>query len=897
MREISQATGPLVGGISQQPRHLRARSQNEAEFNVWSSHDRGLERRPPFRLIDYLRNGTTVNTDISRNSAVFPTPNGDVCVIDGGLTGDLKIFSDSTGAERTVNISAAAAAYLALGSASRLSIRTVAVGDTTLILNTQAVPALSGSPAPDRPNEWIIYVRQGLDGQEYEVRVMNAYAATDGSITAPRVDPSFDEEQTSFSFVYRPQGNDGSSRPRYVSQRVAYELGKLIHDAFSESANAPGPNGDRDVNWRIVVEGNPLNFTSYSNGGSSVIKLRHEWDAANALAVPGGDPEFGNPGYDYYTNQTLKGGDGVGGSAMFVIGENIRDFEDLPPTGAWDNFTVRVKGSASEDDDYYVQFDGDEEAWNEVQKWGLDNVIDAETMPVQLSFNTGTGEYNVDVCAWASRAAGDLTSAPAPAFIGNQIQDIALVSERLVLLTSETVSFSETGEPFNYWPTSVISAIATDPFDLERSGEGKAGFVHAVPMRRNLLVLSPEAQYVVRSVDDGPLTPESASLDLEHTHRTSRVNVVSNAPLVADDLVFFFDASDEYVSVWASVVDDRGSLGVPFEITRQCQNLIPSSTGGVRWAQVDANTRTLVLSTTQDSGTDDLQDDLWVYRWDRDQDGFTQSAWTRWRLPLVGPSVKGFFDGPRFYLVQQRSDSSGLGCFFGFFDFGAYPGASFFGVPLAPGYPYYLDFNMKIADILAGVSTSSYDAVADETTITFPMPQSDETDASLVFVSDGTLGTAVGEILAEYVGKGTDTIVIPGQLPNGGTMGLRYTSSWTPTPPVASAPSTGDPRQQTLLRGGRLMGKRALLGYEESGEFDVSVSRTGVSAVRRYSFFASDAADNAALETGKFRFSLGADADELQVTISTNSSMPARWSYYQWTAHYYDEGRRRASRG
>lgn len=891
MRRASQASGPLTGGISDLPVHLRATGQSADELNLTSNFARGLERRPPFVLEDYLNENdgppATVVDLATASSAIVPyyDPTFDrlyFLVPQPATTPYLRAFEARTGDEVTCTVSTEAANYLSTGPLNYQTLAAAQLGKSLLLANRDVTVAKSGVAEADRPSEWLIYIRQGLDLQEYEVRFINSYAASDGSLTADRAETINTEEATAVTITFRPSGITGGL-PEYASTRIAYELAKAIHNEFAAAVHAPGPNGNREANWRIVVEGIASDFPAYVNPGASVIKLRHTWDSANALAVPGGDPEFGNTGYDFYSNQKIKGGDGAGGSSLIVIGENIQDFEDLPPTGAWDNFTVRVTNSATSDDDYYVQYDSVEEVWVEVQKWGLDNTLDNETMPVQVTFNPATTTFTVDVVDWGTRQAGDENSSPDPPFVGEQIRDLAFVGERLAILTEDFVSFSETGEPFNYYPTSVISSSATDPFDLERPGQGEGAFRFLVGLDRGILVTARDANYLVSSAENRPLSGEESSLSFLHRVRAN----ADVKPVVAGDLVFFpGDSTGAQHSKMYALLLRGNSVSAPIDISEQLDKRLPPSILRI-WA--DENQKALVVQPLANVGAYPESDNLWVYRWAREGEEFTQSAWARWQNVMEGDLCGGGWHGSKLRLLQDRGAVEGNACLSLDFD----------NSPLTVSLPLgevHLDFRHQ-GSVLSSGLTASYDAGADETTVTFPRPQAGHRGAKFVIL---TFDPGEPEHLTLRYEKdaeaGEGAYVVPGALGASDFFGYVYESKWTASEALAVSQSSADAQRPLPLRGGKLLLKRGSLAFEETAEFQVEVTRKGEATPRLYEFFASDASNAITPETGEFEFGIGGQASETTVVAKSVLWYPMRLSHYQWNGHHYGEGRRARER-
>jgi len=177
MSIISTTIPNLVNGISQQPFALRLASQAEEQVNGYSTVVEGLRKRPGTRHIRRLPSTVaansylhTINRDASEKYLVAIS------------NGDLRVF-DLQGNEKTVHFPHGKA-YLSAAN-PRDTFRCMTVADYTFVLNTQQVVAQSGVlSANSRPNEALVWIKQGSYGATYRVIVNGAevsYTVPDGS--------------------------------------------------------------------------------------------------------------------------------------------------------------------------------------------------------------------------------------------------------------------------------------------------------------------------------------------------------------------------------------------------------------------------------------------------------------------------------------------------------------------------------------------------------------------------------------------------------------------------------------------------------------------------------------------------------------------------------------------
>lgn len=179
MTLITSSIPNLVNGVSQQPSKLRLSSQGQAQVNCLSSVAEGLLKRPPS---EYLGTFTGVTED-----AFFHTINRDSTeryqvAIEAG---DLKVYN-LDGAEKIVAFPNGKA-YLASASPKDV-FQCLTVADYTFILNKEVTVASKPDVTVSRPNEALVWVRQGAYGATYSVKIdgveQASYSVPDGSTAA-----------------------------------------------------------------------------------------------------------------------------------------------------------------------------------------------------------------------------------------------------------------------------------------------------------------------------------------------------------------------------------------------------------------------------------------------------------------------------------------------------------------------------------------------------------------------------------------------------------------------------------------------------------------------------------------------------------------------------------------
>ena len=219
------------------------------------------------------------------------------------------------------------------------------------------------------------------------------------------------------------------------------------------------------------------------------------------------------------------------GDLLNVITTECNDVADLP-TQCKDGYVVKVKNSEANEDDYYVQFFGENGrdgpgTWEECAQPGRKITIDPATMPVQL-IRQANGTFLVKQVIWENCLVGDIVTAGEPSFIGKQINKMLFFRNRMVMLSDENVIMSQPGEFFNFWPRSAITYTATDVIDLSCSSEYPAIVYDGIQINSGLLLYTKNKQFML-TTDSDVLSPQTAKINslasYNFNHNTSPISL------------------------------------------------------------------------------------------------------------------------------------------------------------------------------------------------------------------------------------------------------------------------------------------------------------------------------------------------------------------------------------
>ena len=295
--------------------------------------------------------------------------------------------------------------------------------------------------------------------------------------------------------------------------------------------------------------------------------------------------------------------------------------------------------------------------WEESVKPGVSKSFDPLTMPHVL-FRQSNGEwqfspldghtYLVDgadftIPEWGIRSVGDkLKTNKSPKFVGKPLQDLCFHEGRLGLLSEDSIVFSETREPFNFFRATVLNTLDSDRVELTAELTDDEKFTQASPLGSDVVIFSNGRQYVVRS--EGPLTPTSASF-IEAGR---------------------FDASNESLPIRRKdaliTANSRGGRGAVFEF-RVVGERRPSLER-VDLTAIASNyveeLRQLSSSTQSDMMvglSDKTPDTLWIYTDFMNRGERVMQAWQKWVWPNSPSILSVWFEESVLYVLLAYGSS------------------------------------------------------------------------------------------------------------------------------------------------------------------------------------------------------------------------------------------------
>lgn len=598
MPQVSEYKEAPYQGVSQAAPQVRLPTQAEALDNTIVALPEGFQPRPP---LVYL---STALDEKARTDCLWEhIPGGGISpevflLVNTETTGMdtdriARVFNASTFALETLNVSADAQAYLNSGSpVPNLDLKKLTVADFTFLLNRKINVATEAATNPARPFEALIWVRQSAFARTYSITVSPSGG-------------------TPVTATYKtPTGATAASGEWIDTDRIAQIL--------VDGVGSPPDGGVISATELddLVAQG----FTVTRFG--AVIYLSHA-----------------------SVNFTVDVEDGQSGFALIAVKDKVQRFSDLPIKGVA-GFVVRIgQETSDENDDFFVTFE--ETAgqgtgvWQESVGPGSEVGIDPKTMPIALTYDSGSNEWDLDVQPWSQRLVGDEELSPDPGYVGVSIQDMSFWRGRLAFIFHEGVQLAASDDPFRIYPSTLAAVLDSDPVELVSPYPGKSLLRFAIPFD-NRLVIAGDACFLYIEAN-GIVTPETTSIDV--LFKSSFKAEIEPQPSKTR-LYFASPKGKNYIAVNEVFIDKQANTAEPEEMTTVVPRFVPASVDRV--ANCDVQFMTL-LGT---SGGTELA--LHIYRYSRDTDERLQNAWSKWFLPF--PLSGMFFRGTQLTMLVKDGD-------------------------------------------------------------------------------------------------------------------------------------------------------------------------------------------------------------------------------------------------
>ena len=573
----------------------------------------------------------------------------------------------------------------------------------------------------------------------------------------------------------------------------------------------------------------------------------------------------------------LEVSSGQGERSIIIVNQVIEKVEGMPLYAVHGTRITVRPNPRSEKGTYYLQAESIDETvdvapdpasrimtevvWAEHRSPLHDYKFKNETMPHIIKWDRVANTVEVKVEDWDERTTGDNDSCPFPDFVGKVIRDIALFQTRLVFLTKENVSMTETDNSSNWFKNSAIKTLVTDPIGISSSAVDVDSLSYITPHNRDLLISSANSQFKI----DGSVavTPQHVSMPLT----TSYECTTSAPPLSFGNSVYLPTTYGTSAGVleYSGQRDTSQDEGV--NIT---PHIIGYMQGDITILKGSSNLDMVAVVTK--AGGDNV---IFIYEFYKSGAKRIQQAWSTWILPQGTIIQDIIFNDDTMEIVSEENGNIIL------------KAISMYSHLSSPDSPVYLD-NIVSIEVLQGA------------TQTFTLPPYYLVNADLVVVQGS--GCAYPYELAEFTIveelDGSHTVTLPHNPaiePTAVvTVGLAYTSRYIPNRPFRQS------------KAGTITTDRIRVSH-----WELDVERTGIFFCTIHSHYVNipdqeftprilNAIDNLLVtsgmpeptETGIARFSYAQDASLADVEFWSAGHLPLTISAISWSGQYFQSSDR-----
>lgn len=800
MSLISSSVPNLVGGVSQQPPALRLPNQAERQENALASAFEGLTKRPPTEHVAALTNYTEAAIHVIDRDATERY----VCVFGRtGSTAAIKVY-DINGTEKTVNTPDGLDYINEAGIGENL--RFLTVSDVTFVLNRNKTVAADAAVSPwsrstaTKIPEALVWIKQTNYKRIYEVTVVKG--------------------ATTKTYSYETGTSTGSD---IGTEEIARQL-KIAYDA------------NPHTNLTLVRTGNILWF-------------------------------YGSTASDTFDISVV---DDFGGDGMSVVKEETHSFDSLPDY-APHGFLAKIVGNGlTAADDYWVRFVQSRSSpstsaiyegyWREDMAPNIEYKLSAATMPHvlvresngQFRFKKADGVTYADF-DWASRIAGDADTAPMPVFVGKKIRDMNFFKDRLAFLAGEYISLSETGQYFNFFPTTVQEVIDTDTIEVGSTSPQVMDFKSSVVYSDRLVAFSPLGQMTLRG--EPLLSPKTVSL----TPSASFENTDCR-PITSGTSIFFGFGRGSYTGIREMFISNNLELQFDaVDLTAQVPQYLSGSL--VKLTASTHENFVVALCANERSS-------LFVYKYFNQGDQRVQSAWSKFTFRDATILDAQFLD-TTLYVILRRDNSGGTQLLL--------EKIRLESGRADTGSTYITTLDRRIA---GSTASPSYNSGTNQTTYTLPYTIS--TNAQMQVVTTAGLALQTTQV-------NNTTLRVPGNYTSNIWIGDKYTMVYEFSEPNLKAPNvTGG---MNVVTQGRYQLRYGTVSYGDSAYFKVKIQIENGDTYE-YPFTGrilgsgNNTIGTASIESGNFRFPIYSRNDQVSITVENDSALPSNLIAAEWEAMY-----------
>jgi hypothetical protein len=545
---------------------------------------------------------------------------------------------------------------------------------------------------------------------------------------------------------------------------------------------------------------------------------------------------------------TLTTSDGLAGAGIKGVYKKTDSLTNLP-LRAPNNFKVEITGDVELDqDNYWVQFkthsgeDFGNGAWEETVAPDVPDGVDSSSMPMTIQ-SVDLNKLEIKTIDYLERGAGDDETNPHPSFVGKTINDIIFFKNRLGFITDESVVFSEAGEFFNFYRTTVSSLIDSDPIDITVSSTKVTNLSSATPFQENLLLFSDNVQFVLKGGD--LFTPKTVSVS--PATNFSVENKIS--PIALGSYIYFPFTRGAYTGLRELTLSATTDTYDAIEVTEHVPAYIPKNIIDIAGTTSED---TIVLLSGDEKGS------LYIYNYFWNNNQKVLSAWSK--FTFTG-EVRGMeFIESSLYAIITHNDETNLV---------EMPLES--GLKDANGYVTHLDMRVS-ATVTNGSDTIT-------------LPYTPEDNSVEVYTADGLKLTATNTgatvTLNQAVTEDTEVFV-----------GIPYTMKYTFSEQLFKAKAGNGTSPSNAAK---LMVRNGSIYFDDTAYFQVKVTpKARNTSVNTFTpdVVGSTTIGSLSLDSGFYRFPVFTKAQDTTITIENDSALPSNFQSAEFESFVHSRSNR-----
>lgn len=576
--EVQGSLGRQIQGISQQPPAVRLDGQCTAMVNMVPDVVNGTQSRMGTTHIAKLLDEGTDNMATHH----YRRGEGDEEYFFTLKKGQVPEIFDKHGRKCNVVSQDAPMTYLSEVVNPREDVQFMTIADVTFMLNRRKVVKVSNRKSPKVGDKAIVFCAYGQYGTSYSIIINGTTAAS----------------------FKTPDGGSAEHVEQIRTERITSEL-------YSKLQQWSGV-GDYEI----------------QRDGTSIFIERRDG-----------------------TSFTVTTTDGAKGKDLVAIKNKVSS-TDLLPSRAPAGYKVQVWPTGSKPESrYWLQAEpkeGNLVSWKETIAADVLLGFDKGTMPYiieRTGIIDGIAQFKIRQGDWEDRKVGDDLTNPMPSFIDEEVPQtiggMFMVQNRLCFTAGEAVIASRTSYFFDFFRYTVISALATDPFDIFSDASEVYQLKHAVTLDGATVLFSDKSQFILPG--DKPLEKSNALLKPVTTFEVN--NKVK--PVATGESVMFATNDGAYSGVREFYTDSYSDTKKAQAITSHVNKLIE---GNITDMAASTNVNRLLVTT------DKYRNIIYCYDWLWQGTDRVQSAWHVWEWPM-GTKVRGmFYSGELLYLLLERGN-------------------------------------------------------------------------------------------------------------------------------------------------------------------------------------------------------------------------------------------------